>query len=96
MITILQMFRRPTDGMVNNVSFKVSKTDGEHTAEYFGAVMLPPSDNSVFAPFESLTQATVVAWVEKQIADELEIIDGLLEKQINDKKHPVVVAGLPW
>lgn len=96
MITILQMFRRPSNGMVNNVNFKVSKIDGEHTAEYFGAVMLSPSDLSAFVPFESLTQATVVSWVEKQIADELKIIDDLLEKQINDKKHPVVVAGLPW
>jgi len=96
MITILDLFRSPSDGMVNNVSFKVSKNDGEHTAEYFGAVMLSPSDSSVFVPFESLTQSMVVAWVEKQIADELEIIDGLLKKQINDKKHPVVVAGLPW
>jgi hypothetical protein len=96
MITILQMLRRPTDGMVNNVSFKVSKSDGEHAAEYFGAVMLPPSDGPAFVPFESLTQSTVASWVEKQIANELDIIDDLLEKQIDDKKHPVVVAGLPW
>lgn len=96
MIIILQMFRRPSDGMVNNINFKVSKTDGEHIAEYFGAVMLPPSDSLVFVPFESLTQATVVGWVEKHIADELKIIDSLLEKKINDKKHPFVVAGLPW
>lgn len=97
MISIIGMSRRPSDGMVNNVEFKVSKTDGQLTAEYSGAVMLPPSqDPSQFIPFENLTQETVRAWVQEKLGDELKTIDELLDKKINDQKNPSVVVGLPW
>lgn len=94
---ITNMFRRPDDGMVVDVRFKITKTDGQHSAEYTGAVMLSPSfDNSKFIPFNLLHPDVVQDWVKSAIGDELEIIDGLLQKRINDQKSPSVVSGLPW
>jgi hypothetical protein len=54
-------------------------------------------DNYVFIPFEELTEEEVINWIQAVVTGGYEEhVNNLIQKQIDDKKNPVVEASLPW
>lgn len=90
--TIAQLDRQTSDGLVTTAHWRCDAVDGEHSAGSYGTVGF--ERGSSFTPYESLTEAQVIAWVKDKL-DVAEIEAGLTA-QINAKKNPVSETGVPW
>lgn len=84
--------------VVFTVHWRRQATDGTHTAEIYGsqAVTLDPA--APFTPYDQLTEAQVITWLEDAFGEELlaaqiTALDTQIENQINP---PVVTPPLPW
>jgi len=100
--TIAQMDAYPEyegrKDVVFTVHWRCDGTDGEHTAGVYGSVGLTLDPEAKFTPFEKLTEAQVIGWVqdalgEEQVASYEENVANQIEALINP---PVVRPPLPW
>lgn len=89
---INQLERQSTDGLVTVVHWGADAVDGEHTASVYSTVTLERSGS--FTPFGDLTEAQVIGWV--QAAVHKDAVEASLAAQIEAKKQPQVLTGLPW
>jgi hypothetical protein len=90
--TINQLDRNTSDGFVTTVHYSVSKVDGEFSASIYGTIGFETGTPET--PFESLTEAQVVAWVKDKLGEE--VVEAALAAQIESQRNPVKVSGLPW
>jgi hypothetical protein len=90
--TISQMDRMTSDGFVVTVHYNVTKTDGEFTASTYGTIGFEAGTPET--PFESLTEAQVIAWVKDKLGEAT--VEAALAAQIEAQKNPVSASGLPW
>ena len=94
---ITQMDRLTEDGFVIVVNWKMEMVDGSHMATRFGTVKFDKTDGISFVPYESLTEAAVIGWVEAELG-EAKIAQLQLDmlNQIKEMKAPKTKAGMPW
>lgn len=96
--SVYNLIRTVPDGVVTMVYCKVSMTDGQYTANidiYQKVPYKSPSDPS-FIPFDQLTEAETIAWVQsKQTPDRLNQIEQGLKQNIAQQKIQTT-DGLPW
>lgn len=93
--SIAQLDRNAANGGVTVAHWRVEAVDGEHSASAYGSAGFTPDPSAAdFKPYASLTQADVLAWVWGSI-DKTEI-EASLAAQIEAKKNPVTLNGLPW
>lgn len=73
-------------------------TDGEHDASMQGAVDIPFNEGSGFTPYDQLTEATVLPWVQAAITEPtIESYKKAIELAISQKANPpIVTPDLPW
>jgi hypothetical protein len=95
--TINQLDRNTSDGFVTTVHYNVSKVesdgaDGIYTASIYGTIGFEAGTPAT--PFESLTEAQVIAWVKDKLGEE--VVEAALAAQIEAQKNPVQASGLPW
>lgn len=90
--TINQLERNTSDGFVTTVHYNVSKVDGEFLASVYGTIGFEAGTPET--PFESLTEAQVVAWVKEKLDES--VVEAALTAQIEAQKNPVKASGLPW
>ncbi len=90
---ISQLDRQAADGFVTQVHYRVGAVDESYRAETYGAVGFNPTEES-FAPFESLTEADVIGWVQTKLGQAE--VEAALQTQIDALKAPVTVSGVPW
>jgi hypothetical protein len=75
-----------------------TETVGEDTfsASSYGTCGFTPDPTAPdFVPFESLTEADVLAWVYESV-DKDATEEASLASQIEDQKAPQTMAGVPW
>lgn len=61
----------------------------------FSAESMPAG--TTFIPFDQLTEDDVLTWIKAVVVDTYEEhVNNWIQKQIDDKKNPVVDAELPW
>ena len=100
--TIAQLERNTSDGGVVVAHWRATATEtvGEDTfsASSYGTCGFTPDPTAPdFVPFESLTEADVLAWVYAELgAEQLAAIEDSLSANIEEQKAPKVVAGTPW
>ena len=94
---ITQMDRLTEDGFVIVVNWKMEMVDGEYAATRFGQVKFDKTDGISFVPYDSLTEAEVIKWVEAELG-EAKIAQLQLDmlNQIKEMKAPKTAAGMPW
>ena len=90
--SIVQLDRNTSDGFVTTVHYNVTKTDGDFSASTYGTVSFEAGEPTT--PFESLTEAQVIAWVKDKLGEE--VIEAALAAQIAAKKNPTTATGMPW
>jgi hypothetical protein len=90
--SIVQLDRNTSDGFVTTVHYSVSKVDGEFSASTYGTIGFETSTPET--PFESLTEAQVIAWVKDKLGEE--VVEAALAAQIEAQRNPVQASGLPW
>ena len=75
--------------------WRVSATDGDYSASTYGTCGFTPDPTAPdFVPFESLTEADVLAWVYESV--DKDSVEASLASQIEEQKAPQTVAGVPW
>ena len=93
--SIAQLDRNAANGGVTVAHWRVEAVDGEHSASAYGSAGFTPDASAAdFKPYDQLTQADVLAWVWGSV-DKAEI-ETSLAQQIEAKKNPVTLNGLPW
>ena len=91
-ITINQLNREASTGIITTVHWIAFKTSGEHTASSYGSAGL--TAGSTVIPFADVTEANVLAWLGT-VLDTAEIEAGL-DSQLAALAAPAVLDGLPW
>lgn len=76
----------------------VLATDGAYTSSAYGTQSFTYNPEASFTPYEDLTQAQVVGWVQAGMGiDAVTALQESLDKQIEDQINPqVVTPPLPW
>ena len=93
--SIGQLDRNAANGGVTVAHWRVEAVDGDHGASAYGSAGFTPDASAAgFVPYTSLTEADVLAWVWGSV-DKTEI-EASLAAQIEAKKNPVTLNGLPW
>ena len=90
-----------TQNVVVQTYWKKIGTDEEgnegvfNGATPFSANNMPPGTS--FIPFQDLTEADVLSWIEAIVIDDYaEHVNNLIQKQIDEKKNPIIEPPLPW
>jgi len=91
-LTINQLNREASTGIITTVHWNASKTSGEHTASSYGSVGLTAGDTVI--PFANVTEANVLAWLGEAL--NLTEMEAGLDAQLAALAAPVVLDGLPW
>ena len=93
--TIAQLERNTSDGGVVVAHWRATLTDGDYSASSYGTCgFIPDPTAPDFVPFESLTEADVLAWVYESV--DKDATEEFLASQIEDQKAPQTMAGTPW
>lgn len=97
-IRINLLERQSDNGGVVIVHFSTFETQGEYTASQYGTESFQPDpDAPGYVPYESLTEADVVGWLESRWGTEgMAAKQAALDADIANQANPPVVSGLPW
>ncbi len=91
-LTINQLNREASTGIITTVHWSASKTSGEHTASSYGTVGLTAGDTVI--PFADVTEANVLAWLGAAL--DLTEMEASLDTQLAALAAPAVLDGMPW
>jgi len=91
---VVQMDRLTSDGFVVTVHYTVNAVDGNYTASTYGTVGYTEQPDEQYIPYEELTQAEVVGWVQDSLGKDT--VEAGLDAQIEAQKNPVQESGVPW
>ena len=91
--TIAQLERNSDNGFVVTVHWRYSLTEDVFFAETY-SVLSFTQESEDFIPFEQITEADVIGWVESSM--DMEAIQESLQLQIDSQKNPPILKGLPW
>jgi hypothetical protein len=92
---INQLDRNTADGGVTTAHWTVTAVDGDYSASaYSTAGFTPDATAAGFKPYDTLTEADVLAWVWGSV--DKAAAEASLLQQIEAKKAPVTLTGTPW
>ena len=79
---------------------KIGTDENGNTGMFAGATPFtvdPTDDSGPFIPFDQLTEADVLAWIQAVVVDDYEEhVNSKIQEQIDEKIKPVVDAQMPW
>jgi len=90
--TINNLERQAFDGLVTVVHWGVTVVDGDYSASIINTLQVERGDS--FTAFDSLTEQDVLGWVQAAVGKD--VVEAALASQIEAKKNPVKLNGLPW
>ena len=76
--------------IIETVHWRYQATDGEHTADVYGSVGLEAPDAESFKPYEEVTEADVIAWLESKL--DVEAMQSGLDAQLDAIANPTHVS----
>lgn len=84
--------------VVFTVHWTLTGTDGTYVGSVYGSVGVSLNEGSTFTPYEDLTLAQVVGWVQDALGEEqVTSYEANVAQQIADQiDPPVVTPPLPW
>jgi hypothetical protein len=92
---VAQMDRNAADGGVTTAHWTVTAVDGDYSASaYSTAGFTPDATAAGFKPYDTLTEADVLAWVWCSV--DKDAAEASLLQQIEAQKAPVTLTGTPW
>ena len=93
--TIANLERNVADGGVTVAHWRVTEVDGDYTASSYGTCgFTPDPDADDFVAYDSLTEATVLGWVQAEV--DQSATEAALTANIEAQKNPVSADGMPW
>ena len=91
---IVQMERLTADGFVVTVHYNVSASEEANNVSTYGTTSYTQTEGASYIPYENLTQAIVVGWVQEALGKDT--VEASLQSQLDALKAPVQQSGLPW
>jgi hypothetical protein len=84
--------------VVFTVHWTLTGTDGTYVGSVYGSVGVSLDEGATFTPYEDLTEAQVVGWVQDALgAEQVASYEANVAQQIADQiDPPVVTPPLPW
>ena len=79
--------------VVSVIHWKLTATDGVHTAANYGTVRLADPTAATFVPYASITKTLAIQWVTGLI--DLAATQADLSRQLNNMASPAVAAKTP-
>lgn len=97
-IKVVTVERTNPAGGVITVHWRTVETSGEFSASQYGTESFTPNpDAPGYIPYEQLTEADVVGWLnERWGAEGLAAKQAALDADLANQANPPVVSGLPW
>ena len=93
--TIGTLERNVADGGVVVAHWRATLVDGDFSASSYGTVGFTPDPSDAgFVAYDSLTEATVVGWVQAEV--DKDATEASLAAKIEADKNPTQAAGVPW
>ena len=84
-----------TDGGVIVAHWQVNKASGENVVTSYGTVgFTPDASASGYVSYDSLTEATVVQWVQDAL--DTESLEASLDADLAEQASPSITVGTPW
>ena len=69
----------------------------QHSGYVYGCIHLAAPESSSFIAYDSLTQDTVIWWVNASLGtDKVTEIENKISAQITESKTPTEISGVPW
>ena len=94
---IANLERNTADGGVTVAHWRLNAVDGDYSASTYGTQSFTPdADADGFVAYDSLTEETVVGWIEAEMGDQVQSMKDSLQSQIDADKNPTSADGLPW
>lgn len=91
----IETLERNTDDGVVVVHWQANKAQGENVAYSYGSINFTPDPSSEgYVPYDDLTQATVIGWV--QAAIDTDALEALLDADLAEQASPSIITGTPW
>ena len=86
------------ENVVGKVHWRLFGHDGEVQESIYGTCDIPLDAQAAFVPFEALTEATIVAWVQAMLGTEtVDRHEASLAQAVDARLDPPVVPlPLPW
>lgn len=91
-LSINQLNREASTGIITTVHWSASKTSGGFTASSYGSAGLTAGDSII--PFADVTEANVLAWLGSVL--DLAEMEASLDTQLAALAAPAVLNGMPW
>ena len=86
--------------MITTLHYTVSAVteDGVYSAGAYGSVGLEAADPDDMIPYDSVTEAQAVSWVQEKLGGEEKVseIHAALDAQLTEKRTPSTGQGVPW
>lgn len=84
--------------VVFTVHWTLSGTDGTYNGGVYGSVGVTLDEGATFTPYDQLTEAQVIGWVQDALGeDQVTAYEANVAQQIADQANPpVVTPPLPW
>ena len=76
--------------IIETVHWRYQATDGEHVADVYGSVGLEAPDAESFKPFEEITEADVIEWLESKL--DVDALQEGLNAKLESIKNPTHVS----
>ena len=93
--TIANLERNLADGGVTVAHWRVTEIEGDYSASSYGtAGFTPDASASDFVAYDSLSEATVLGWVQAEV--DQDAVEAALTADIEAQKNPVSGDGMPW
>ena len=84
-----------TDGGVIVAHWRVNKASGENVASSYGTVSFTPDSSAEgYVAYDSLTEETVLGWVQGAI--DTEALEASLDADLAEQASPTTIVGTPW
>lgn len=91
---------QPDPNYVVNVLWTLTGVDGQYTASIGGNTVFDSNQSGTFIPYDQLTQATVLGWVQASLGEQgIANYEANVQGQINSMITPPVSpmnTPLPW
>lgn len=95
---ITQLDRKTSDGFVLVAHWQCVDTDGDYSGRVYNTQSFEFNpDEPGFIPYDDLTEAEVIGWVQTALGEEgVAATEAAVAAQIEAQKNPPISTGLPW
>jgi hypothetical protein len=96
---VVQCDRILATGMINTLHYTINASDADntYTVGAYGSIGLEPADPATMIPYDSVTEAETITWLQAAIGEEkVSKIYQALDNQLVEKKTPTTGTGVPW